>query len=279
MQEQKTAEDAAFSAAQFAALCGTTKRTLRYYEQLGIFRPAAVLENGYRRYSHEQYDAFMVISALQQIGMSLEEIGRFMAGRTPQSLAAVLRRQMEQLEGQQARLARLHTLLENRLELVGQAAGAVCGQVEVRDMPAELLVLSQPVDSSARAVYRRVLYAHLEQCRGLAEGFPFGAMLDARRVRAGDSATYAYFFTKVKTPPPPGVPVHEKPAGRYAGVCLRGDYRNAAGACAALVGYAAARGLGLGPYFYKEGIVDEIASADPAAYLTRISVAVGPGEQ
>ncbi len=272
MKGQNQAGGADFSAAQFAALCGTTKRTLRYYEQLGIFRPAAVLENGYRRYSHEQYDAFMVISALQQIGMSLEEIGRFMAGRTPGSLAAVLRRQLGQLEQQQARLARLNTLLENRLELVEQAAGAVCGRVEARDVPAETLVLSRPVDSSARVVYRRALYAHLEQCKDLAEGFPFGAMLDARRVRAGDSATYAYFFTKVTAPPPAGVPVHEKPAGRYACVYLRGDYRNAADACAALVGYAAARGLGLGPYFYKEGIVDEIASASAAGYLTQISV-------
>ena len=65
-------EKQGFSAAEFARMCGTTKRTLQYYEKLGIFSPAAVEENGYRRYSHQQYDVFMVISALQDLGMSLE---------------------------------------------------------------------------------------------------------------------------------------------------------------------------------------------------------------
>lgn len=266
-------EKQGFSAAEFARMCGTTKRTLQYYEKLGIFQPASVGENGYRRYAHEQYDVFMVISALQKIGMSLGEIRSFLRGRTPGELVKVLERQLAALEEQQQRLARLRLTLEHRLELARQAEAVSCGQVDLSWCPQERLVLSRRVDSSEVEVYRSALYAHLEQCeRGqLNEGYPFGAMLEAGRVLAGDSRTYAYFFTKV-TQPPPDTPLFEKPAGMYARVYFQGDYRQADRACAQLAQEAERAGYALGPYFYKEGIVDEIAAARREDYVTGISV-------
>ena len=38
-------------AADFARLCGTNKRTLHHYDQIGLFAPALRGENGYRYYS------------------------------------------------------------------------------------------------------------------------------------------------------------------------------------------------------------------------------------
>ena len=58
-------------AADFARICGTNKRTLHHYDQIGLFAPALRGENGYRYYSQEQYDVFMVIAALKELGMPL----------------------------------------------------------------------------------------------------------------------------------------------------------------------------------------------------------------
>ena len=42
--------------AAFAALAGVNKKTLHYYDEIGLFRPAYVNEKGYRFYSPFQLD-------------------------------------------------------------------------------------------------------------------------------------------------------------------------------------------------------------------------------
>ena len=74
--------------------------------------------------------------------------------------------------------------------------------------------------------------------------------------------------------PSAGVPVFEKPAGRYAAICLQGDYHRARGAYRQLLEEISARGLRPVGCSYKEGLWDEIAQRDPAQYRTKISVAV-----
>ena len=40
-----------FSIGQFAALHGVNKKTLMWYDEIGLFCPAVVKENGYRYYT------------------------------------------------------------------------------------------------------------------------------------------------------------------------------------------------------------------------------------
>ena len=70
-------------AADFAHICGTNKRTLHHYDQIGLFAPALRGENGYRYYSQEQYDVFMVIAALKELGMPLLDIKAYLDRRDP----------------------------------------------------------------------------------------------------------------------------------------------------------------------------------------------------
>ena len=43
----------------FAKLCGTNKRTLFHYDEIGLFSPAYTDEKGYRFYSETQCDVFL----------------------------------------------------------------------------------------------------------------------------------------------------------------------------------------------------------------------------
>ena len=80
-------------AADFARICGTNKRTLHHYDQIGLFAPALRGENGYRYYSQEQYDVFMVIAALKELGMPLLDIKAYLDRRDPERLSALLDQQ------------------------------------------------------------------------------------------------------------------------------------------------------------------------------------------
>lgn len=59
---------------EFARLANTTRRTLLFYDEKGIFSPAKIAKNGYRYYDVDQLYQFEMISGLRQLGISLEEI-------------------------------------------------------------------------------------------------------------------------------------------------------------------------------------------------------------
>ena len=67
---------------EFAKLCGVEKRTLFYYDELGILKPASVHENGYREYAPEQLGEMDMIKLLQASGYTLREIGAILHGGT-----------------------------------------------------------------------------------------------------------------------------------------------------------------------------------------------------
>jgi MerR family copper efflux transcriptional regulator len=59
---------------EIARQAGVTPRTLRYYEQLGLFVPSSVSTNGYRYYNDDTLVVINRIRDLQRVGLSLDEI-------------------------------------------------------------------------------------------------------------------------------------------------------------------------------------------------------------
>ena len=60
--------------AAFAQLAGVNKKTLHYYDEIGLFRPAYVNEKGYRFYSPLQLDRLALIVTLKDLGVPLKVI-------------------------------------------------------------------------------------------------------------------------------------------------------------------------------------------------------------
>lgn len=62
-------------------VCGVTRRMVLNYEAHGLIRPVSVGKtSGYRRYGAQSVARIRHIKILQSLGLSLEEIGQFMAG-------------------------------------------------------------------------------------------------------------------------------------------------------------------------------------------------------
>lgn len=61
---------------QVAKSAGTTSRTLRHYDQIGLLTPSAIGENGYRLYDSSALVRLQRILALRDLGMGLPEIQR-----------------------------------------------------------------------------------------------------------------------------------------------------------------------------------------------------------
>ena len=62
--------------AQFAKLHEVNKRTLHYYDEIGLFRPLTKSDNGYRYYDISQSIDFEYIRMLKEINLSIVKLYR-----------------------------------------------------------------------------------------------------------------------------------------------------------------------------------------------------------
>ena len=64
---------------EFSMLNQVTIKTLRYYDEIGLFKPKQVDNySGYRYYDDEQIEEFNMIMKYKSYGFSLEEIKEMM---------------------------------------------------------------------------------------------------------------------------------------------------------------------------------------------------------
>ena len=68
---------------QGAAMHGINKKTLMWYDEIGLFLPAFINEeNGYRYYSYYQSPILETILLLRELDVSIHEIQNFMKNRS-----------------------------------------------------------------------------------------------------------------------------------------------------------------------------------------------------
>ena len=65
---------------EVARLAGTTSRTLRHYDELGLLKPSRVGDNGYRYYDEASVVRLQRILLLRDLGLSLADIRRVIDG-------------------------------------------------------------------------------------------------------------------------------------------------------------------------------------------------------
>ncbi len=112
-----------------------TVRTLRYYEELGLLRPARRSEGGFRLYAPQDTRRVEMITELQELGLSLEKIASIVrswqSSNRPQGETAELRKTLEEghkaAHGKIDRLRRLASEFEIALGFldVGDGQGHV----------------------------------------------------------------------------------------------------------------------------------------------------------
>ena len=274
--------DPCIKTGDFARLCGTNKRTLIHYDEIGLFKPAYTDDRGYRYYSESQFDVFFTINCLSKLGMPLKEIGAFLNHRNPQALKKLLLEQREEVLKEEERIRKTRQVIETKLALVSlqeklesNQAGSSTEHIFQEYTPEEYMILSDPLNTNDHEAIIHTRYSHIGYCNknNLNAGHPYGAMLDVSELRQGHLDTYAYFFTKV-IDRPEDFPFHIKPAGTYAVAYLKGDYYDSEETYRKLFQWIDENGFRTGQYSYKEAIIDELAADSSEEYLTKISVQI-----
>lgn len=63
-----------YTVQKLAQLAGVSSRTLRYYDEIGILKPARINSSGYRIYGQKEVDRLQQILFYRELGISLDQI-------------------------------------------------------------------------------------------------------------------------------------------------------------------------------------------------------------
>lgn len=93
-----------WSIQEIARLAGTTRRTLRHYDAVGLVKPSRIGDNGYRYYDAEALVRLQRVLLLRELGLGIPAISEVLAGQ--QDDTAALRSHLDWLAHEQQRLGR-----------------------------------------------------------------------------------------------------------------------------------------------------------------------------
>jgi DNA-binding transcriptional MerR regulator len=97
-----------------ARLAGTTSRTLRHYDDIGLLAPSRIGENGYRYYDRDALVRLQRILLLRDLGLGLPAIADVLRNQT--DAAPALRNHLSWLRDERARLARQIGAVESTIQ-------------------------------------------------------------------------------------------------------------------------------------------------------------------
>ena len=83
-----------FSIGEIARIFNIPVATLRYYDEISLFKPFQKnLQNGYRYYSLDQFERLSKIRYLRQMGVPLKETRKICEKMTPENYLQLLKKQ------------------------------------------------------------------------------------------------------------------------------------------------------------------------------------------
>ncbi len=214
----------------FAALCGTTKETLRHYKDIGLLSPARQGDNGYFYYDAEQFYDFFAISIFRRTGTPLEEVRRCLLGQDAAWTLAQLLEQRVRLGAERRRLEKMDFMLSGMIR--GLELGKVPDMIprvlwfereHLLALPAAELERELDPAAGENVLLITILERCQELCRryGLCSNYQLGAIHSPGRDAAPATISHLYTQIQEKADFPH---YREKPAGNYLCLCCRGRW-------------------------------------------------------
>ncbi|MDR4945715.1 MerR family transcriptional regulator [Neobacillus cucumis] len=112
-----------YTVQRLASLAGISTRTLRYYDEIGILKPARISTSGYRIYGQEEVDLLQQILFFRELDVSLDKIKEIITDPSFDGAAALkehrekLLEKKKQLELLIANVDKTIALTEGRMEM------------------------------------------------------------------------------------------------------------------------------------------------------------------
>lgn len=257
----------------FAKICGVEKHVLFHYDEINLFKPVYVNENGYRYYSYRQYDTFKVIMALKKLGMSLKDIQVYLDQRNPKLFLDLLNQQETKLLEYINELQQIHKMIKNFQTFTTNALNANYDEIKVEALDETKLLLSANLENTTSKDFADFMndYTSFIEKNHIITGEFVGVMMNMENIRKNQLNNYSYLFTTTNTS---SENVFVKKAGNYLCGYHHGNYDGLHTSYQRMFDYADKHHITLGKYAFEEYIIFDICESSKDEYLTKITIEI-----
>lgn len=181
------------SVSQFAELHGVNKRTLHYYDKVGIFVPAFKESNQYRYYSYIQSIDFENIRMLRELNMSIEEIKQYLANPGIDTFMQIADYKIKELNEAAEKLEKTKHILEKKKQQLEFCKTITPGEIKIIDRDDEYLI-STLFSSSQNKIHEMMV--HLKTVWDIEQyKVGCGSFISLEKIREKKFETYDGVYT------------------------------------------------------------------------------------
>ena len=263
-----------YTSGEFAKLAGINKRTLHYYNDIQLFKPEFIAENGFHYYTCFQFAQLELILILRKIGLSIDEIREYMNAPNDKNFSSLIDKRKQLIDDTINQLLDVKKFLELKSTRLTQASQARDGLIELIELPQQKIKFSQQISGK----YDENDFAIAAQfAQELKESFhlydSFGSALSVESIESNSFNNYDYFFAYC--PDTSNQYDLILPQGTYLRAYCVGEWTHLAITYQHILQYATQHKLKLTGYAYEDGL-NEMALQNKDDYITMITIKCDP---
>ena len=261
---------------QFAALHGINKKTLMWYDEIGLFKPAAVNPvNGYRCYNYYQSPILETILLLRELDVSIGEIQDFMKNRSAQHMKKLLDEKIGELDLQIMHLQAVKQTLCNHQQNMTALLTMDLSEIAVVEKEERCLVT---VDIDKDITFEQeVELITAETARyqlGRLHDASYGSMIPVASIENGKFDDYTKLFIEIPSLSQKSG-LHIQPKGLYVRAFHKGGWHPTPRRYEEILSYARQKQLTLSGFSYEKGINETVIDR-VEDYIVRIEIPIAP---
>lgn len=251
---------------QFATLHGINKKTLMWYDEIGLFHPVLINpENGYRYYSYYQSSILETILLLRELDVSIDEIRAFMENRSARSMERLLREKIEDLDRDMEHLKAVRRTMAYHCQNMETLLTMDLSEISIVRKKGRHLVTVEADKNTSFDKQVEMITAETQkyQLRRLHDA-SYGTMTAVESLYAGNYEEYSRLFIEIPFPIKKDG-LHVQPEGDYIRAFYRESQENIARCYGKIFDFAEEHRVVLSGFSYEiiinENVIDRMEDA------------------
>lgn len=244
---------------QFAALHGINKKTLMWYDKIGLFRPAAVNpENGYRCYNYHQSPLLETILLLRELEVPIPAIQNFIKNRSAENLKDLLDQKIADLDLKITHLQAVRETLCTHRQNMAALLTMDLSEISVIEKRERCLITVDIAKDTAFEEEVELITAKTEKYHlGRLHHAAYGSMISVSSLLNGNFDDYSKLFIEI-----PLLTyqkgLHISPGGRYLRAFHKGNLDRMPKRYEEIFAFAEKHNLTLCGFSYEMGINENV---------------------
>ena len=215
-----------FTTGELAKACHILRKTLLYYDKLGLIQPEVILDNGYRYYKRAQLFLLELVITLRNLDVPLISIQKYLANRSPVNYRHLLLEQQVHIQQEIQRLQQLNDKLGSYLAELDKLSTINYGHIKLVEQPEQYyFVVKGCRDSESfkeRSLHAAKLFLALRDALPFKQHF-FGYIVNTQALFNQEHFYGQEFFDPLPEPLP-NLKYRVRPAGKYLTLYFQGTY-------------------------------------------------------